>query len=587
MLMKTYFLILLALLSFAASAQQPMTRYELVKMDKTVNTFRHEAAPVISPDGNTLYFFVQDHPENTMGKDDTQDIWMSKKDESGVWSQAEHLRSPFNIHRSNQVFTVFPDGSLFIRGGKSKGEKGFSIVTNNSIRELNVKDFKSMNKGRFYGASMSSDKKHMIIYFSEKENSPNSDLYESHEESEGSWSKPVKLKLSSPPDDVGPFIAPDQQSLYFSSARQAPGRQGGTDIYNSKRLDDTWMNWGEPVNLGKPINTSALDYYFTIDNAGNIYTSRANKAIEGAQLDLYMMVPKTFKINLSGVVLNEKTQQPLVANVDLSMKDQQPTALKTNAQGKFESKLPEIDAIKVAASVEGFQPKSQTIKIPTLNSDTTIYVEILMMPVAKKLILSGNVYNKKTDELIPNAKVEVIVRNDKKVNLKVDAPAGSFEKEIPKLGRYVITASASGFINTTDSIEVSDNDLSPFVKDIYLAPIEVGMTVRLKNIYFDFDKTTLKKESFVELNKVVDFLKRNNTVEIEIGGHTDDKGSDDYNASLSQGRSQAVVDYLISQGIEDFRLTAHGYGESKPIDSNASEEGRANNRRVEFTIVKK
>jgi outer membrane protein OmpA-like peptidoglycan-associated protein len=585
--MKTNFLILLAFVSVTATAQQAMTRYELVKMDKTVNTFHHEAAPVISPDGNTLYFFVQDHPDNTMGKDDTQDIWMSKKDANGAWSQAEHLKSPFNVHRSNQVFTVFPDGSLFIKGGRSKGEKGFSIVTNGSIRELDVKDFKSMNKGRFYGASMSADMKHMIIYFSEKENSPDSDLYESHAEANGSWSRPVKMKLSSGPDDVGPFIGPDQKTLYFSSARQGAGRQGGTDIYKTTRLDDTWLNWSEPINLGKPINTSALDYYFTIDNAGNIFTSRANKAMEGAQLDLYMMVPKTFKINLTGVVLNEKDQQPLVANVDLTMKDKQPTALKTSAQGKFESKLPEINAIKVAASAEGFQPKSQDIKIPVLNSDTTIYVEIALTPVAKKLILSGNVYNKKTDELIPNAKVDVIVRNDRKVNLKLDAPSGSFEKEIPKLGRYIITASASGFINTTDSIEASSNDLSPFVKDIYMQPIEVGMTVRLKNIYFDFDKTTLKKESFVELNKVVDFLKRNNTVEIEIGGHTDDKGSDDYNASLSQGRSQAVVDYLISQGVEDFRLTAHGYGESKPIDSNGSEEGRANNRRVEFTIVKK
>ncbi len=145
-------------------------------MDKNVNTFRHEAAPVVSPDGNMLYFFVQDHPENTMGKDDTQDIWMSKKDEMGVWMPAQHLRSPFNMHRSNQVFTVFDDGTLFIKGGSSKGEKGFSLVTGNSIRELEVKDFKAMNKGRFYGASMSADRKHIIIYFSEKENSEYSDL---------------------------------------------------------------------------------------------------------------------------------------------------------------------------------------------------------------------------------------------------------------------------------------------------------------------------------------------------------------------------------------------------------------------------
>jgi outer membrane protein OmpA-like peptidoglycan-associated protein len=90
----------------------------------------------------------------------------------------------------------------------------------------------------------------------------------------------------------------------------------------------------------------------------------------------------------------------------------------------------------------------------------------------------------------------------------------------------------------------------------------------------------------VELNKVVDFLKQNSNVSIEISGHTDSKGSDTYNSNLSQGRSQAVVDYLIGQGIDSSRLQAHGYGESKPIDTNDTEAGRANNRRVEFTVLK-
>ncbi|MDZ7647224.1 MAG: OmpA family protein [Cytophagales bacterium] len=138
----------------------------------------------------------------------------------------------------------------------------------------------------------------------------------------------------------------------------------------------------------------------------------------------------------------------------------------------------------------------------------------------------------------------------------------------------------------SDSVEVVSEEITPVVKNIYLTPIEVGLTVRLKNIYFDFDKTTLKSESFVELDKVVDFLKRNSSVSIEISGHTDSKGSDSYNENLSQGRSQAVVDYLISQGIDSSRLEAHGYGESKPIDSNDTEAGRANNRRVEFTVLK-
>ena len=107
-IMRSFLTLLFAGLSFLLHAQQVSGRYELVKMDKTVNTFRHEAAPVVSPDGRTLYFFVQNHPDNTFGKDDTQDIWFSKKDEKGVWSPAEHLSNPFNIHPSNQVFTIYP-----------------------------------------------------------------------------------------------------------------------------------------------------------------------------------------------------------------------------------------------------------------------------------------------------------------------------------------------------------------------------------------------------------------------------------------------------------------------------------------------
>lgn len=576
----------LAFVQLSVYAQQFSTRYELVKMDKNVNTFRHEAAPVISPDGNTLYFFVQNHPENTMGKDDTQDIWVSKKDEAGNWSLAQHLGSPFNIHRSNQVFTVFPDGSLFIKGGRSKGEKGFSIVNGNALRELDVKEFRAMNKGRFYGASMSADGKHILMYFSEVENSANSDLYASHQQPDGTFSKPVKMKLSTSTDDVGPFIGPDQQTLYFASARQAPGRQGGVDIYKTTRLDDTWMNWSEPVNMGKPINTSALDYYFTIDNAGNVFTSRANKALDGAQLDLYALVPKTFKIDLVGTVYDEKSMQPVQAVVEVKVKDKDPIRIQTPVTGKFETKMPEVLEYVLSANSEGFLPKTETFKLPLLTADTVIHVEILLRPVAKKLLLAGNVYDKKTEKLIP-AKLDVTHKGDRKVNLKIQAEAGKYEKEIPKLGWYMITASSEGYLNATDSIEADDEGLSPFSRDIYLQLIEVGVTVRLKNIYFDFDKTTLKKESFTELNKVVDFLKQNASVEIEIAGHTDSKGSDDYNINLSQGRSQSVVDYIVSQGIESFRLTAHGYGEGKPIDTNDSEAGRANNRRVEFTVLKK
>ena len=433
---------------------------------------------------------------------------------------------------------------------------------------------------------MSADRKHIIIYFSEKENSEFSDLYASHQQADGTFSKPEKLQLSTSTDDVGPFISPDQKALYFASARQGAGRQGGVDIYKSVRKDESWTNWGEPVNMGKPINTSALDFYFTIDNAGNVFTSRANKALDGAQLDLYTLVPKTFKIQLKGMVLNEKSGDPMQANVEVKVKDIQPVKLRSNVSGEFETKMPEIKEYTVAANAEGFLPKELTFKVPELNNDTTLMVTVMLQPVAKKLLLVGNIYDKKTEQLLP-AKLDIVLKNNRKTAMKVVSSNGKYEREIPQLGWYMITASAEGYLSVTDSIEASDDGLSPFSRDLYLAPIEVGLTVRLQNIYFDFDKTTLKDESFPELNKVVDFLKQNKTVEIEISGHTDSKGSDDYNLNLSQGRSQAVVDYIIGQGIDDFRLSARGYGEERAIDTNDTDMGRANNRRVEFTVMKK
>lgn len=585
--MKLYFSLLLTAFSVSVFSQQISSRYELVKMDKTVNTFHHEAAPIVSPDGNVIYFFVMNHPDNTFGKDDTQDIWMSKKDENGVWGQAQHLSSPFNIHPSNQLFTILPDGSMFIKGGKSKGEKGFSIARpGGSLRELVVKDFTKMNKGRFYGATMSADMKHIIIYFSEVENSPNSDLYASHLQADGSYSRPEKLKISTNVDDLGPFVGPDQKTLYFSSARQAPGRQGNSDIYKTTRLDDTWMNWSVPVNMGKPINTSGEDFYFTMDDAGNVFTSRANKALEGMQLDLYMLVPKDLKINLEGVTVNEKNGEPVAAAVQIKMHDRQPVSLQSGSNGTFKTRFQEIDGYTVSATAQGFLPKEMSFKVPLLYNDTTISIEIPLTPVAKKLVLTGTVYDQKTGKPL-QAKLGLQLGGDKKYYFNPSLSDGRFEQEVPKLGWYILTASAEGYLNGMDSVEISNAEMTPVNKDIFLQPIEVGVTVRLKNIYFDFDKTTLKTESFVELNRVVDFLKQNAHVEIEISGHTDNKGSDDYNHDLSQGRSQAVVDYIVSQGIDRSRLSAHGYGESKPIDTNDTDEGRANNRRVEFTILKK
>ncbi len=283
---------------------------------------------------------------------------------------------------------------------------------------------------------------------------------------------------------------------------------------------------------------------------------------------------------------NEKTKQPIAAAVDVKLKElKQPINLKSGAAGKFETRIPEVDGYSLAANASGFMPFAKDFKIPHLNRDTTLHVDVYLTPLAKQLVLAGDVIDKKTNNKVANANLSILQRSTS-AGFSPSVNGGSYSQDIPGLGWYVFNATAESCLNATDSVKVADENTIPAIKNIYMTQIEVGMTVRLKNIYFDFDRTTLKQESYVELNKVVDFLKQNSKVSIEIAGHTDSKGSDEYNLNLSQGRSQSVVDYLISQGIDSARLQAHGYGETKPIDTNDTEDGRANNRRVEFTILK-
>jgi len=584
--MKYILLFCLGLVTLSLCAQEFDSHYELVKMNSNVNTLYHEVSPVISMDGTRLYYFVSNHPQNTFGKENSQDIWYSTLDEKGEWSAGKRMPPPLNQNRYNQVFNVMPDGSLLIRGGRAKNSKGYSLVSpGGTITELAIPGFEAMDKGLFDGATLSADGKHLIMYFSEKAGDKFSDFYISNQEN-GKWTKPVKMKISSTADDYSPFIGPDQKTLYFASDRFSKDKVGSTDVYKVTRLDDTWMNWSEPVNLGKSVNTAAGDAYFSIDSHGNIFTARSGARVDGGNFDIFILKPRNFKILLTGNTYDEKTRQSIQASVAIILKEQQPLNLKTTSSGNFESRIPEVTEYSLTASATGFQQYTNTYKLPRINRDTTFHVDVFLVPLAKPLVLSGSVVDKKTQNVISAAKVNMVFKPDRSVNYSLITNAGSYEQGIASLGWYLFTTSAEGYLTANDSVEVRNQEITPIIKNIALTPIEVGLTVRLKNIYFDSDKTTLKSESFVELNKVVDFLKQNANVSIEISGHTDSQGSDTYNLNLSQGRSKAVVDYLISQGIESFRLEAHGYGESKPIETNTTEEGRAINRRVEFTVLK-
>ena len=414
--MKYSLLFCLALIVFLSSAQEISPRYELVKMSDKVNTLYHEVSPVISMDGTKLYYFVSNHPQNTFGKENSQDIWFSTLDEKGEWSTGKRMAAPLNQNRYNQVFNALPDGALLVRGGRAKNSKGFSLVSSSGAwTELNIPGFETLDKGLFNGATISADEKHLIMYFSEKQGDKFSDFYLSNQVN-GKWSKPVKLKISSTADDYSPFLSPDQKTLYFSSDRFAKDKVGGTDVYKSTRLDDTWLNWSDPVNLGKSVNTPSGDAYFSIDTHGNIFTARSGARVDGGNFDLFILRPRNFKILLTGTTFNQKTKQPVAAAVEVKMKEQKPVNLKTTVNGNFETRVPEIDEYTLTAASTGFLPFTQSYKVPRINRDTTFHVDVFLTPLAKQVVLAGDVTDKKTNQVVKNAKVNIAYKPDQSVN---------------------------------------------------------------------------------------------------------------------------------------------------------------------------
>lgn len=194
----------------------------------------------------------------------------------------------------------------------------------------------------------------------------------------------------------------------------------------------------------------------------------------------------------------------------------------------------------------------------------------------------------KIDRIINDGKINLAIMggtppynvqwNNSSKSLKlINLPAGKYEYKVNDDNN----CRAAGTIVFTKP-EIPKDDFMDGLKSI-----EEGASIVLENIFFEFNKTELLPSSYPELDYVLSFIRENNIKLIEISGHTDDKGSDQYNQKLSEGRAQSVVQYLIGKGADQSRLTAKGYGEAYPIETNATEHGRSINRRVEFKIVQK
>ncbi len=278
---------------------------------------------------------------------------------------------------------------------------------------------------------------------------------------------------------------------------------------------------------------------------------------------------------IAGLVTDAKTNKPLEATIEFPETD---IASMTSdpATGGFRLDDVPVAVYTVTAEAEGYFKASLTVQVEEGRVASPTFA---LKPLTMKSTITGKVSDKKTGE--PLAAVVEFPDSDVP-SVTTDGETGVYRAEIP-VGSYAMKVTAEDYIAQTAAVVLEED--KPTLRDFEL--VKKGMTITLRGVYFDFNKATIKPESHPALADAAKILTDNPSISVEIQGHTDAIGSDEYNQKLSERRAQAVVAYLVQNlGIDVSRLTARGYGESKPIASNDTDEGRALNRRVEFVIVK-
>ncbi|MCS7003996.1 MAG: OmpA family protein [Cytophagales bacterium] len=224
-----------------------------------------------------------------------------------------------------------------------------------------------------------------------------------------------------------------------------------------------------------------------------------------------------------------------------------------------------------------------------LNAEEVSQLYKMEFDICNQIILEGHVLSTKGNTPVNGA--DVVAENldtGEEVARMNTQESNQFKLKLSVGGEYALYAVKENYLSLNENIQTEN--LQPFSvvrRNLYLVPLEVGEKLRLNNIFFDFDKATLRPRSQYELNRLVKLFERYPKLKIEVAGHTDSKGSDDYNKRLSQQRADAVKAYLVNKKISSSKVVAKGYGEAQPVATNDTEEGRQLNRRVEIVILEK
>ena len=480
--------------------------YTIKRMD-LFNSRRAEYSPMLNGNDSEQLFFTStrnqaqgDEYSGITGSKNA-DIFFSQKDDKGKWSKPQTIDSELNSAMDEGACCFTPDGKT--------------------------------------------------MYLTLCKTDPNYPRYATiavSNRSDASWSKPTDLVISK--DTLSSFahpaVSPDGEWLYFVS--DMPGGQGGYDIWRCKLLG---KDLGVPENLGEPINTPGDEMFPTFRPNGDLYFSSDGHPGLGG-LDLFVV---KWRVKGGGWKENTSaTESALEGNLPPPSTFSPPPitvehpGFPLNSQGDdfgmtFEGKLNQGYFCSNRGDTRGYD-----------------HIYSFFNPEIVQTV-KGWVYEQDGYEL-PSAQVYMV--GDDGTNLKLSVRGdGSFTQEIKPNVEYVLLATCKGFLNHQEQLRVEPVTKSEeYVLQFPLA--NISAPVMINNIFYDFDKATLRPESTAALDELVELLNENPNITIELSAHTDYKGSDQYNEGLSQRRAESVVNYLIEHGISEDRLTPKGYGEGKP-----------------------
>lgn len=586
----------------------------IVSLGDSVNSKYPEYSPVISADESVIIFTSRRNTNlgasNATGEIIAEDIYYSLKKRDGTWSSPRSISENINTFGSEANIGLSADGQqLFIYKDVNGGDIYYSNLEGDSWSMPLALHANINSKYWETHATLTVDGNTLFFVSDRKEGGfGGRDIWRCVKLPNGQWSMPLNLgpQINTPYDEDAPFIHPDGVTLFFSS--NGHKSIGGFDIF--KVVKDDEGKWGTPENMKAPINTPDDDIFYvqSVDGKRGYFSSIRKGGL--GEKDLYMInfeksiaEPLTL---LKGYLTFDGTDK-VPSNISITatdmetglvVQDVRPNAL----TGKYILILNPGDAGKtytISYEAEGYQPISETITIPANSSYQEIEKELLLRGInfeSKALgtiTLRGTIKNIKAENI---SGAKIIVKDNKTGALLntyyTNSDSGSFYFVLNRGNDYNLSFEADGYLFQSENVNVPKKpEYSELVKDIVLEKVKAGAKIVLNNIFFDSNKATLRKESNLEIEKVVKLMQDYPDVKIEVAGHTDSKGNDAANLKLSQMRSQSVVNALGKKGIDMKRLVAKGYGETIPIAPNILPDGKPDlkgmqqNRRVELKII--